>query len=145
MARIGSSEELRWAGRVSDALKLDYPPPPHLIIVPGELHFAEAEALKEILGADEDLIESYRPPRYERDRVRSYILKVERVLEEIRIRVGLEKVVDVIEIVKSYLEDSKKFLENGEVFNAVAAISYAEGLLDSLRNVGYVDFEWPRT
>ena len=145
LARIGSSEELRWAGRVSDALKLDYPPPPHLIIVPGELHFAEAEALKEILGADEDLIESYRPPRYERDRVRSYILKVERVLEEIRIRVGLEKVVDVIEIAKSYLEDSKKFLENGEVFNAVAAISYAEGLLDSLRNIGYVDFEWPRT
>jgi len=101
--------------------------------------------LKEILGADEDLIESYRPPRYERDRVRSYILKVERVLEEVRIRVGLEKVLDVIEIVKSYLEDSKKFLESGEVFNAVAAISYAEGLLDSLRNVGYVDFEWSRT
>ncbi|RLF98628.1 MAG: DUF357 domain-containing protein, partial [Thaumarchaeota archaeon] len=39
----------------------------------------------------------------------------------------------------------KKFLENGEIFNALAAISYAEGLLDSLKNIGYVDFEWPKT
>ncbi|OYT67792.1 MAG: diphthine synthase [Candidatus Wolframiiraptor sp. EX4484-121] len=145
LARIGSSEELRWAGRIIEALKLHYPPPPHLIIVPGELHFAEVEALKEILGADEELVESYKPPRYERERARSYIMKVERVLDEIRIRVDSERVMEIIEIVKSYLEDSKKFLENGEVFNAVAAISYAEGLLDSLRNIGYVDFEWPRT
>ena len=145
LARIGSSEELRWAGRVMEALKLHYPPPPHLIIVPGELHFAEAEALKEILGAEEELVESYKPPRYERERARSYILKVERVLDEIQIRADSERVMEIIEIVKSYLEDSKKFLENGEVFNAVAAVSYAEGLLDSLRNIGYVDFEWPRT
>ena len=145
LARIGSSEEFRWAGRIMEALKLHYPPPPHLIIVPGELHFAEAEALKEILGADEELVESYKPPRYERERARSYILKVEKVLDEIQIRTDSERVMEVIEIVKSYLEDSKKFLENGEVFNAVAAVSYAEGLLDSLRNIGYVDFEWPRT
>jgi len=145
LARIGSSEEFRWAGKISDAVKIDYPPPPHLIIVPGELHFTEAEALKEILKADEKLVESYRPPRYEMGRVRSYILKVEKVLDEIEIRTDSEKVMDVIEIVKSYLEDSKKFLENGEVFNALAAISYAEGLLDSLKNIGYVNFEWPRT
>jgi len=145
LARIGSSEELRWAGRIMEALRLHYPPPPHLIIVPGELHFAEAEALKEILGAEEELVESYKPPRYERERARSYILKVEKVLDEIQIRADSERVMEVIEIVKSYLEDSKRFLENGEVFNAVAAVSYAEGLLDSLRNIGYVDFEWPRT
>lgn len=145
LARIGSREEFRWAGKISDAVKIDYPPPPHLLIVPGELHFAEAEVLKEILGVDEDLIESYRPPRYERGRVQSYILKVEKVFNEIKIRIDLEKVRDVMEIAKSYLEDSKRFLENREIFNALAAISYAEGLLDSLRNLGYIDFEWPRT
>ncbi|HDJ66216.1 MAG TPA: diphthine synthase [Nitrososphaeria archaeon] len=145
LTRIGSGEEFRWAGKISDAIEIDYPPPPHLIIVPGELHFAEAEALKEILGADEELVKSYRPPRYEKGRVQSYISKVEKVLSEVKIRMSSEKVIDSIEIVKSYLEDSKKFLENGEVFNALAAISYAEGLLDSLKNIGYIDFDWPKT
>ncbi|RLG10037.1 MAG: diphthine synthase, partial [Thaumarchaeota archaeon] len=41
-------------------------------------------------------------------------------------------------------EDSRRFLSEGRLADSLAAISYAEGLLDSLRIMGLAEFSWPR-
>jgi FAD synthetase len=78
------------------------------------------------------------PPR---DRVEAYILNVERVIERIRDKVAGEAK-RVVELASAYAEDSKYYLEKGDVFTALADIAYAEGLLDALRWLRLVEFEW---
>lgn len=56
LARAGSPSQLVRAGRASLLKDLDFGPPPHSLIVPGRLHFMEAEALVLIAGAEEDLV-----------------------------------------------------------------------------------------
>ncbi|RWX73150.1 MAG: Diphthine synthase [Candidatus Methanosuratincola subterraneus] len=59
LARAGSPSQLVRAGKAAVLEDLDFGPPPHSLIVPGRLHFMEAEALVLIGGADEDLVRGY--------------------------------------------------------------------------------------
>lgn len=56
LARAGSPSQLVQAGRAVVLKDLDFGPPPHSLIVPGRLHFMEAEALVLIAGAEEGLV-----------------------------------------------------------------------------------------
>ncbi len=49
---------------------------------------------------------------------------------------------DVFENVECYVQDSRRFLNEGKDELAVLSIGYAEGLLDSLRFGGQLEFEW---
>ncbi|RJS77142.1 DUF357 domain-containing protein [Candidatus Bathyarchaeota archaeon] len=75
-----------------------------------------------------------------------YILKTERVLEDMvrtrRLTVEDEDVTEVVEEAKRYLEDAKFYLERGMAETSLASVSYAEGLLDSLRMLGLLEFSW---
>ena len=51
IARAGSEDVIVRAGRAGQLRKLDFGPSPHVLIVPGKLHFLEAEALKVFAGA----------------------------------------------------------------------------------------------
>jgi FAD synthetase len=50
----------------------------------------------------------------------------------------------ILEQAEDYLRDSRFYLERGEGAVALASVAYAEGLLDALRLLGLVDFDWPR-
>lgn len=50
LARVSSADQVVRAGRVRDLLELDFGPPPHCLIVPSKLHFAESDALEVLLG-----------------------------------------------------------------------------------------------
>ena len=56
VARAGSDEAIVKADKVRRLQKLDFGSPPHVLIVPGKLHFVEAEALRAFAGAPEDVI-----------------------------------------------------------------------------------------
>jgi len=45
VARLGGDVMIR-AGRIKDVLKFDFGKPPHVIVIPGKLHFMEEEALR---------------------------------------------------------------------------------------------------
>ncbi len=49
----------------------------------------------------------------------------------------------VIEEASRYLCDSRFFFDKRSYLAALAAASYAEGLLDSLRLLGLTEFKWP--
>ncbi len=59
IARAGGPEQFLRAGRAGDLASADFGPPPHALIVPGRLHFMEAEALMRLAGAAEPLVRRY--------------------------------------------------------------------------------------
>jgi len=75
-------------------------------------------------------------------RIEAYIRNVEYVLEKLKNENLDFKIREILEIVEAYLKDSKYYLSKGDYFTALATIAYAEGLLDALRLLGLVKFEW---
>lgn len=55
LGRVGSAEPRVHAGRARDLLSRDLGEPPHCLVIPGELHFLEREALVAFAGAPKDL------------------------------------------------------------------------------------------
>ncbi len=57
VARIDSPDMKIKAGTVSELVETDFGEPPYVLIVPGQLHFVEAEALQLFCGARKELLE----------------------------------------------------------------------------------------
>ena len=51
VARLGAPDMMIQAGRAGEIAKRDFGKPPHTLIIPGRLHFIEAEALEVLCGA----------------------------------------------------------------------------------------------
>ena len=49
----------------------------------------------------------------------------------------------VVEYVKAYLEDAKYYRDRKKFEVSLASVAYCEGLLDALKLLGAVKFEWP--
>lgn len=84
-----------------------------------------------------------------RSLVGRYVSSVELALKDLKIRDSNSTLVDqnmelVIDAVKRYLSDAKYYLKIKKEAIALTSISYAEGLLDALRIMEVVDFEWQR-
>ncbi|MEM3608425.1 MAG: DUF357 domain-containing protein [Candidatus Bathyarchaeia archaeon] len=75
---------------------------------------------------------------------RIYISKLDKALNDLKVRDEEGGVGEVVEEARRYLSDSRYYLEGEAYLAALAAASYAEGLLDSLRMLGLAEFEWPR-
>ena len=81
------------------------------------------------------------------ERTLKYIIKAERVFKELRISCCLAKiekssVANIIEEAKRYLEDAKYYFKKREYEVSLASVAYCEGLLDALRMLGLIEFEW---
>jgi len=76
-----------------------------------------------------------------------YILKTERVINDVKISqdyrsIDAKSVKKVIDEAKRYLEDAKFYLDRKRFETSLASVAYCEGLLDALRLLGLVDFQW---
>ncbi len=77
-----------------------------------------------------------------------YISVTERVLGELQrvqgsLTVNKESVDSVLEYVTSYLQDAKYYKAQKRFETSLTSIAYCEGLLDALRLIGALKFEWP--
>ncbi|MEM4297013.1 MAG: DUF357 domain-containing protein, partial [Nitrososphaerota archaeon] len=138
LARVGLEEEKVLAGRIGDIANASYPPPPHCLVIPSELHFTEKESVKSY-AIESEFVERYSPPNSLGQRVWKYADKCRRILGQLG-GAGLEK--SYLEMVGTYVEDSLHFLTARDIINSLLAIGYAEGLLDALRIRGEADFQW---
>ncbi len=77
-------------------------------------------------------------------RVEAYIYNVEQALEQVERRGHSldQRSRHILRLVRDYVSDAKYYLEQGDTFTALAAIAYAEGLLDALRWLGIVELDW---
>ena len=76
-----------------------------------------------------------------------YIRKTEKALEEVEVirksaYVNPEDINGIIDEAKRYLEDAKYYLGKGQFGTSLASVAYCEGLLDALRMLGLVKFDW---
>lgn len=80
------------------------------------------------------------------ERVRRYVLKTEGVLKRLKVlgefTVKESLIREVVDEAKRYFEDAKYYLETREYEVSLASIAYCEGLLDALRILRLVEFEW---
>jgi hypothetical protein len=77
-----------------------------------------------------------------------YIVSTENVLKEMQrvqgaITVNEECVDNILGYVTSYLEDAKYYKAQKRFETSLTSIAYCEGLLDALKLLGAVKFEWP--
>jgi len=79
-------------------------------------------------------------------RIKLYIDMVKEVLKQLKgsERELPEKVRKLIDLASDYLEDSKYYFGAGDYVTSLSCISYAEGLLDALARLGYINVEWYR-
>lgn len=76
------------------------------------------------------------------DRAEIYVRNLEHAMSTLKLADNRAR--DIVELAGAYLRDAKYYLSKGDVITSIAASSYAEGLLDALRMLGYVDFAWNR-
>ena len=77
-----------------------------------------------------------------------YISSAEKVLKELKqtkvpINLTEEAVSDILRWASDYLEDAKYYKAQGKFETSLTSVAYCEGLLDALRLLGAVKFEWP--
>lgn len=82
--------------------------------------------------------------------VSKYIASAEHVLAELQIIVGddglrlsRESILEVVGLAKAYLQDAKYYRDDRRFDVSLASVAYCEGLLDALKMLGAVKFEWP--
>jgi hypothetical protein len=80
--------------------------------------------------------------------VSKYVDSAEKVVGEMQrvrgpITVSEEDVNSVLEYVSAYLRDAKYYKAQKRFETSLTSIAYCEGLLDALRLIGAVKFEWP--
>ncbi|KON33437.1 MAG: hypothetical protein AC479_04490 [miscellaneous Crenarchaeota group-6 archaeon AD8-1] len=78
--------------------------------------------------------------------VSKYINSAEKVFNKIQVKSGTiitnEKIDNVIKYAKDYLEDSKYYKNQGEFKTSLTSIAYCEGVLDALKLLDVVNFDW---
>ncbi|HMK95208.1 MAG TPA: DUF357 domain-containing protein [Candidatus Limnocylindrales bacterium] len=77
-----------------------------------------------------------------------YIGSAEKVFNELQrttlpVDVSEKDVAKVLRWASDYLEDAKYYKVQGKFETSLASVAYCEGLLDALRLLGAVKFEWP--
>ena len=64
------------------------------------------------------------------------------VFAETPITLDSSRVCNVVDFAKAYLEDAKYYREKKKFEVSLTSIAYCEGLLDALKLLGVVRFEW---
>jgi len=146
LSKLGWSESLIAVGKASDIAGRDFGEPPHALIIPGKLHFVEEEALHVLHGCSEELLKERRMPSQIDDLISKYVSSCERVMDELKVQ-GLPKMIHSKEV-EDLINNARRYLDDALYFSSVkkpaalVSISYLEGILDALKLLGLVDFEW---
>ena len=77
-----------------------------------------------------------------------YIASTEKVMKELQqtqnaVTITPENVNNILSYVTNYLEDAKYYKAQKNFETSLTSIAYCEGLLDALKLLGAVKFEWP--
>ena len=134
-SRIGFKNQKITAGKISSLLKQSFAKPPHSIIIPGQLHFTESDALKIFANClDEPFDNSKNIKKISKQMLEKYVPMIRKAVEEIAPHYKNSKEFqEVLENAELYIQDAEKFLEQGKDEVAVLSIGYADGLVDALR------------
>jgi diphthine synthase len=139
-SRIGTDSQNIVSGKIGSLLEQEYGAGPHSIIFPAKFHFTEEEAIinltKHLDGPADNtgslksvsaqMLEKYEPMiRKEIKQIRDIITSK----KETKIQL------EILDNAGYYLDDAIQFLEQGKQELAILSVGYADGLVDSLRQI----------
>jgi hypothetical protein len=80
--------------------------------------------------------------------VSKYIASVEHALGEMEIaekpvNLDANSIEKVVRFAKAYLEDARYYRDKKRFEVSLTSVAYCEGIMDALKLVGAVKFEWP--
>ena len=80
--------------------------------------------------------------------ISKYIASAEKILSEMQrssgsLTINEASVSKVVDYVSAYLADAKYYKAQKRFETSLTSVAYCEGLLDALRLLGAVKFEWP--
>lgn len=140
LSRIGTDEQKIFSGKIKSLLELDYGNGPHAIIFPSKFHFTEEDAvlnLTENIDAPTDntvLIKSvsdHMLNKYE-PMIRN---EIKQIRESIASRNSNKAQIELLENAEFYLDDAVQFFRQGKKELAILSIGYADGLVDSIKQM----------
>ncbi len=134
-SRIGRDDQEIASGKIGSLLQHDFGAPPHSIIITGNVHFTEIDALKALSTMlDEPSDNSKGIMKIAEQMVQKYVPKSRRALEQaINLVKGDKNFIEIFENAEYYISDAERFLKQGKLELAVLSIGYAEGLIDAIR------------
>ena len=140
LSRIGTESQRIVSGKIKSLIGIDYGKGPHAIIFPSKLHFTEEDALlnlTEMVDSTSDNtavikgISDHMMNRYE-PMIRNEINQIrESLISKKKEKIPLE----MLENAELYLDDAIQFFRQGKKELAVLSIGYADGLVDSLKQM----------
>lgn len=148
LSRLGTPKVEINASSFRKLLDSDVGDQPHVMVIPGKLHFTEREALGALVNKSPGsfLDNSGTIRKIANVMVSKYSNKTMKALERAKKAAETSrektKFSEIFENVECYTRDAERFLNEGKEELAVLSIGYAEGLLDSLRFGGQLEFEW---
>jgi diphthine synthase len=146
VARLGwESQEIK-ADSAGNLAGFDFGDPPQALIVPGRPHFHEKEALRTLAKCPTEVVEGHNPVGELETLINKYSAGCRRVIDELQTgdlprNVTLQDVNALTKHATNYLDDGE-YYQTERKATALAAVSYAEGILDALKILGLVEFEW---
>jgi diphthine synthase len=146
VARLGSKSPTIKADNAIKLIEYDFGKPLHTLIAPGKLHFMEEEALEAFAGCPRSVILSHSPMGPVDKLISKYTASCRTVLEELvqhsgNLEVTTDQVKDMIRHAENYLDDAEYYWGEKKAV-ALTSVAYSEGILDALKLLGLVEFEW---
>ena len=146
VARLGSRNQVVKAGRAVDVVDFEFGDPPYAVIIPGALHFIAEDALKTLANCPPEVLKG-RKIAGELDKlIEKYTQGCRRAQSEMKMsklpaNITEEKAKELLDHADRYLRDAE-FYATDKKGTALTSVAYAEGVLDTLRLMGIVEFEW---
>lgn len=145
-ARLGSRFPEVKGDIASNLARHDFGDPPHALIAPGKLHFMEEEALEALADCPRKAIQNHRPKGETERLIEKYSKSCRMVLEELKTRdlpasITRQHVEELLRHTENYLDDAEYYSIDKKP-TALTSVAYAEGILDALKLLGIVEFEW---
>jgi diphthine synthase len=127
VARAGGDDCLVKGGRAGELAGMSFGPPPHVLVVPGRLHFMEAEALQTLTGVHPDALaeQEFLQVRGLRE---TLLKEIEKWTERLEREVGPLKSKPKMENILAYLRDSEHFREKGDLVKSFECLIWAWAL-----------------
>jgi diphthine synthase len=144
VSRIGAHDQKIMSGKIQSLIDLEHGKGPHSIIFPAKLHFTEEEAimnLTEVIDVPTDNTSRIKSvPAYMLNKYEPMIRNEIRQIRETICSKKENKVqLDLLDNAEFYLDDAIQFLKQGRKELAILSVGYADGLIDSLKQILKID------
>ena len=140
VSRIGTDYQKIVSGKIKSLIDLEYGRGQHSIIFPAKFHFTEEEAimnLTEIIDAPVD--NTSRIKNVSDYMLNKYEPMIRNEIRQVRNTIGSKKEnkvqLELLDNAEIYLDDAVQFLRQGRKELAILSVGYADGLVDSLKQM----------